>query len=270
MAQRAVDRERIGRDVRLEPLGEHHLIDVAGGDVLLALANLLLVLIAGAVRPHLEGRPVVRPRRHREIALELALEELNLGARELVQRLEVVVGGDARVGDDQDAVLDVVEREHGVEHHEAGLIGSIGRVADVAEHRLEPGCCAVSEVTDRAAGESGQIGDEGRPEVGHQLAQRLDERTIAVGDGAVALERGMAVARPQNQERVLAEERIAPDVLAAFDALQQERVIGVLGDLQERRHRRQQIGDDLLADRDKRAAPRQFREFFKRRDFHRR
>ena len=80
----------------------------------------------------------------------------------------------------------------------------------------------------------------------------------------------LAVARAQDQERILAEERVAADVLAALDALEQERVVGVLGDLQERRHRRQQVGDDLLADRHERAAPRQLLEFLKRRDFHRR
>ena len=84
-----------------------------------------------------------------------------------------------------------------------------------------------------------------------------------------ALDRRLAVARAQDQERILAEERVAADVLAAFDAFEQKRVVGVLGDLQERRHRRQQIGDDLLADRHERAAPRQFLELFKRRDFHR-
>ena len=57
-------------------------------------------------------------------------------------------------------------------------------------------------------------------------------------------------------------------MLAALDALEQERVVGVLGDLQKRRDRRQQVGDDLLADRHERAAPRQFLEFLKRRDFH--
>ena len=75
--------------------------------------------------------------------------------------------------------------------------------------------------------------------------------------------------RAQDQERILAEERIAADVLAALDALEQERVVGVLGDLQERRHRRQQVGDDLLAHGHERAAPRQLLEFVKRRDFHR-
>ena len=70
----------------------------------------------------------LRPSRRdvRQVALELALEELDLRARELIQRLEVVVGRDARVGDDQDAVLHVIEREHRVEQHEAGLVRAVG------------------------------------------------------------------------------------------------------------------------------------------------
>ena len=48
--QRAVDGERIGVDLGLEPLRQHHLIDVAGGDVLLRRAHLLLEPLARVVR----------------------------------------------------------------------------------------------------------------------------------------------------------------------------------------------------------------------------
>ena len=41
----------------------------------------------------------------RQPAFELAFEELDFRARELVERLEVLVGRDARVRDDQDPVL---------------------------------------------------------------------------------------------------------------------------------------------------------------------
>ena len=64
--------------------------------------------------------------RVRQGALELALEELDLRARELIQRLEILVRRDARVGDDQDPVLHVIEREHRVEQHEPGLVGAVG------------------------------------------------------------------------------------------------------------------------------------------------
>ena len=64
---------------------------------------------------------VVRRGGFDSVALELALDELDLRARELIQRLEVFVAGDPRVGDDQDPVPHVIEREHRVEQHEAGL-----------------------------------------------------------------------------------------------------------------------------------------------------
>ena len=57
-------------------------------------------------------------------------------------------------------------------------------------------------------------------------------------------------------------------MLAALDRLEQKRVVGVLGDLQERRHRRQHVGDELFVDGDKRPSLRQLFEFFERCDFH--
>ena len=56
VAERAIDGERIGGERRLEALREHHLIDVAGGDVFLGRADHLLELGAADVRRHLERR----------------------------------------------------------------------------------------------------------------------------------------------------------------------------------------------------------------------
>jgi hypothetical protein len=261
--QRPIDGERIGGHLGFEPLRQHHLIHVARRDVFLPLADLFLELLARVVRPHVERRRLVGPRRHREIAFELAFEELDLGAGELVQRLEVVVGPDARVGDDQDPVLDVIESEHRVEQHEAGLVGAVAAVAKIAEHRLEPRGGTVAQVADGAPGEAREIWNEGRAEVGHQPAQRLDERAIALRHHAAALQRQAAVVRAQDQERILSQEGVPAHVLASFDAFEEERVVGVLGDLQERRDRRQQIGDDFLAHGHERAAARQLLEFLK-------
>ena len=88
--QRAVDREGVGVDGRLEALRQHDLVDVAGGDVLLRRPHHLLELLARDVRRHLE-RAARRRRRLRQRALQLALDELDLGAGELVERLEVLV-----------------------------------------------------------------------------------------------------------------------------------------------------------------------------------
>ena len=134
--------------------------------------------------------------------------------------------------------------------------------------RLEPGGRVVAEIADGAAGEPRQARHERRVEARHQLAQRGDERLVGLGRLSGAIDDRLAVPRAQDQERILAEERVAADLLAAFDRLEQERVVGVLGDLQERRDRRQQVGDDLLVDRHERAALRQLLEFFERRDLH--
>ena len=79
-----------------------------------------------------------------------------------------------------------------------------------------------------------------------------------------AIDDRLAAASFQHEEGILAEERISGDPLSAFDALEQEGVVGVFGDLEKRRDRRQQVGDDLLDDRHERAAPRQVHEFFVR------
>jgi hypothetical protein len=73
---------------------------------------------------------------------------------------------------------------------------------------------------------------------------------------------------PERSERIFAEEGIARDLFAAFHALEQERVVGVLGDFQERRDRRQQVRHDFFDHGHERAAPRQLRELFVCRLFH--
>ena len=70
--------------------------------------------------------------RARQIAIQLALQELDFGTRELIERLEILVGGNPRVGDDQNAVLNMIEREYRVEHHETGVVGSIGAFPEIA------------------------------------------------------------------------------------------------------------------------------------------
>jgi len=119
--QRAVDRERLRLDLRLEPLRQHRLIDIARRDVFLDRADTRLVGFARHVRSHV-GRLAASGVRVRQAAFELALEELDLRAGELVQRRQILVRGHPRVGHDQNAVLDVIERQDGVEQHEAGIV----------------------------------------------------------------------------------------------------------------------------------------------------
>ena len=92
-----------------------------------APSNASRVWLAVTSRPG--GRAPLGPR---QVALELALEEVDLRAREVVERAQVLARPQPRVGDRQDAVLDVIERQHGVEHHEAGLIAIRQRLVERA------------------------------------------------------------------------------------------------------------------------------------------
>ena len=85
MAQRAIDGERIGRDVGLEALRQHRLIDIARGDALLDRAHARFEHLFRLVRSNFERRPLAGFGL-RQPALELAFEKLDLGARELVER----------------------------------------------------------------------------------------------------------------------------------------------------------------------------------------
>ena len=159
MPQRTVHGERIGADPRLEPLRQHDLIDFARGYALFGRTDLLLETLACVIGANLEAVPA-RGRGTRETALELALEEPDFRAGKLIERLEVVVRGDARVRNDENAVLHVIEREHGIEEHEAGLVRPVTAGAQVAQNGLKPRRSAVPEVADGAAREARQVGNK--------------------------------------------------------------------------------------------------------------
>ena len=88
-----------------------------------SLARLTIASNAGCVMFGVQRHTVAaRGTLERQRALELAFEEFDLGAGKLIERAEVLVARDPRVGDQQDAMLHVIEGEHRVEQHEAGII----------------------------------------------------------------------------------------------------------------------------------------------------
>ena len=161
----------------------------------------------------------------------------------------------------------VVERQHRVEQHEARFVFDLGRRLQL--DRFEPGRGVVPQVADGASGETRQARHERRMKARHQLARGRDERLVRFRRLAGAVDGRPAAARPQDQERILAEERVAPHLLAAFHRFEQERVVGMLGDLEEGGHRRQKVGHDLLVDRHERPALRELPEFVEGRYMHR-
>ena len=160
-------------------------------------------------------------------------------------------------------MFDVVEREHRVEHHEAGLVAVAERLVE-SHGRFEPFGRVVVEIADRTAGETRQIRHERRRELRHQSTQHVDERFAALGAHAGLLDRRFARPSAQHEEWILAEEGVTADVFAAFHAFEQERVVGMLRDFQERGDRREQVGHDLAADGHEGAALGQLDELFER------
>ena len=124
MPQRAVDGEGVCRDLGLESLREHDLIHIACSDVLLGGTDVGLELLPCLVRVEVERGRGVRLGQ-REIPFELTLQKLNLRAGELIQRLEIIVRRNSRVGDDENPMLHVIKGENGVEQHEARSVGAV-------------------------------------------------------------------------------------------------------------------------------------------------
>jgi hypothetical protein len=138
-------------------------------------------------------------------------------------------------------MLHVIEGEDRVENHEPRFVFQCGiRLTVVLKgDRFKPRRRVVTEVADRPAGEARELGHEGRSEVGHHLSQHIDELFVLLCRDAGLFDNRFALAGAQHDERVLPEKRITADVLAPFNALEKKRVIGMLGDTQKRRYRRE-------------------------------
>ena len=124
--QRAVDVERRRGRRRVEALRQHGLVDLAGGDVFLNLPHRAFERLARLVGGHCRAAARSRAFGAREVALQLALEEVDLRAGEVVERAQIFARPQPRVGNREDPMLDVIERQDRVEDHEAGLV-AVGR-----------------------------------------------------------------------------------------------------------------------------------------------
>ena len=111
-------------------------------------------------------------------------------------------------------------------------------------------------------GSPGTKGDRSSAIIRRSVGMKGSSAAVVVPDRS--MRRADRPLRAKDEERIFSEEGIARDPLAALDALEQERVVGVLGDLEEGGDRRQQIRDDFLDDRHERAAPCQLHELFER------
>src|SRR5262245_56750733 len=101
------------------------------------------------------------------------------------------------------------------------------------------------------------------------MPQGIDEWPFACRDRTVSRNFGPPPPSPQDQKWVASQKRVAADVLATLDAFEEKRVLGAVRDFEEGGHRRQEIGNELLAHRHECAALGAIPELFKGCELHR-
>ena len=249
-AQRPVDAERLGRSLAREALRQHHLEDVARGDVLFRLPHRSHVLLRRQVRGQIGaailgvGRGAGRQRAG-DAAFDLLQPRLRFGAARFL------VVAHLRMGDQQQPAERVVERHHRIGQEEDG----IGQVGVLRQHqaRLEEADGVVAQVAHQPAGETRQTRHRDGV-VESQLAAQKVQRILVVGevdltDAVRPMPRHGAAAQHIRLARVDADERVARQVLAAGDAFQQERRT-VAGELEIDGDRGFQVSGQLAHDGD--------------------
>ena len=168
-------------------------------------------------------------------------------------------------GHDLDRVADVVEDDERVGDHEDGVVHPAFRMGALRQPLLEVADHVIAEETHGPAAEARKPAHGDGPVPGEKLLQ--DRQGIApVGElheVAVAADLHLLGLHADDGQGVGAQEGVTAPLLAALDALQQEGV-GALPDLQEGRHRRLLVGEDLPVDGDEIAAFGKFLEFVKR------
>ena len=231
--ERAVDGEGVRAQLPVEPAGDHDLVGVARGDVFLCLAHALHVgglvhgrreaLLAhgeqGLHRGEGEGRGRARGAR------QLGHEHADLHGRLVVGAIERggIAAGDVGIGDEKQAMAQVVEDEQAVCEHEHGVrqlevvLGPARQLLDVTNH-------VIGDVAHGPALEARQARDghrlvsrEEAPE-GLEGAPRLDGLDAPVG---VPYRHAAALGR-EDHGRLGSQEGVARPFLASFHRLEEE------------------------------------------------
>ena len=250
LPERAVQVELVAREGHREALAQDHLEDVALDDVLLAGADGRLV-----------GRPLhrgggLRGQQAHRLAGDAALQQVVLQFHQPLGRLgvrpmQVGVRVDEHGRHQDQLVLDPVEGRDGVVEAPDG-VGQAEQVGRPRRQRLQLADGVIADVADGARGQARQARHDGLLGLRQDPAERLEDgpfQRLDLVRGAVALVGARRAVRPDaaaavldHQVRALADERVAPQPLAALDRLQQEAELTLLPECEERRHGGQQVG----------------------------
>lgn len=231
-SQRAVDVERRSFCFELQTLADDHLKDVASDDVFLALFDgglelaLCEIRLIGQLR--LAGQRDVVERQVGFSGLQLLAGFIDANAG-LVIRLPQIAALRACVADHQDRLLDVIEDDHAVVKRERH-VGQLAVIERCVRQMLGVADDVVTGVADGSAAETGQLGMWSGSIAGDQrleFLQRIGDLSMSDAFWLVVFtafgQRNVVTERFQSQERICADEAVTSDLLAADDALKQER-----------------------------------------------
>ena len=151
------------------------------------------------------------------------------------------------VRDDLDLLGHVVEHEQALGEEQTG-VGEREVVRGTGREPLERARHVVADVADRTTGEAGQTGDGDRPVFGQERLQRTERigRRVPHRPAPRRLDLDRPAPRAEDARGLRPEEAVPAPLLTPLDALQEEAVRAAM-DLEERRHRRFEVGEDLAA-----------------------
>ena len=271
LAQDAVHVERLVVALEVEPLREHDLEDVPGKDVLARRLDRALVLGRAQRRgERRQLRELLRRRRRRDVrkrTCELVHQLVEpahgsgvRGVHRVVRRVRL----EEDVLDQIEALPVVVERGD-VTGQRQHRVGPALRVRRDVRQVLDLAHDVVPEVADDAAVERWQLSEARRAVPAQQRLDRRERAAIERDAGRDRAERLDLVAPHDEREgRVPPDEREAAPVLTVLDRLEQE-AVAVADELDERGHRRLEVGQHLAPDRDDGVLARQRAELPERR-----
>ena len=136
---------------------------------------------------------------------------------QMVERHQAVVKGEDTIGQSQ-VILGALRQAFKLTHH------------------------VIGEIANTTGGEGRQIRNRRGTILPQVLAQQLDHAPLAALDVRALANRQLPAPRRNYPSWLRAKERVTPDLLSAFDRLQQEGILLPLGDAQEGPDRSQQIG----------------------------
>ncbi len=156
---------------------------------------------------------------------------------------------------DQDFIAHIVE-DRGDRRAHQDRVGQIQRIGRWSGQSLDQAHHVVAEIAEQRDRHRGQPGRKRHARLVYQRAERLQRLAAMIvrpeirrcGTG-VAVDFGFAVTTAPDQIGLKADDRITPARFTALDALEQERVVPAFAQLQERRHRRFEIGDQACVKR---------------------